>query len=118
MRAAARDPRTVTGYTPKVAPPLVATALLFAHACAPSCARGGDARAHYEAAVAAPDAPAFEAALAHLDDPVVRDAAILTWVAAHRDDVPVATAHALCGRVSPPDVNTCLRRVDAAHLGR
>jgi hypothetical protein len=94
-----------------VIPRPVATALLFA------CS-GDAARARYEAAATAPNAAMLEVALARIDDPVVRDAAILTWVAAHRDDLPADDARALCGRVSPTDAPACLRRVDAAHLGR
>ena len=92
--------------------PPVVTALLFA------CSGEDVSRARYEAAATAPDARALETALTHLEDPVVRDAAILTWIAAHRDDVPPETARALCARVSPTDAPACLRRVDAAHLGR
>ena len=88
------------------------TALLFA------CSGEDDARARYEAAATAPDATTLDAALTKIADPVVRDAAILTWVAAHRDDVPADTARALCGRVAATDAPACLRRVDAAHLGR
>lgn len=87
-------------------------------ALALACTGDDDAREAFEDAVRAPTAADLRTRIATLNDPVLHDAAVLTWVASHRDVLSRDDAHELCGRVAPHDQVSCLRRVEAAHLNR
>jgi hypothetical protein len=90
----------------------------LALALALACNGDDDAREAFEDAVRAPNAAALRTRLATLDDPVLHDAAVLTWVSGHRDTLSRDDARELCGRVLPQEQVTCRRRVEAAHLNR
>ncbi len=83
-----------------------------------ACTGDDDARAAYEEAVRAPTAGQLRTRLGALADPVLHDAAVLGWVAGHRDTLSRDDARELCGRILLQDQVTCLRRVEAAHLNR
>jgi hypothetical protein len=51
-------------------------------------------------------------------DPVVRSAAIHTWVVTNIGKVPMGEASSLCDLLDGVEATTCHRRVEAAHLRR
>ena len=53
-----------------------------------------------------------------INDPLVRDAAVLHWVEDHRRGLAPADGQALCGLLSERERNTCQRRLSAPHLAR
>lgn len=92
-----------------------------------ACADGGDcarqtglARDGCLAAAVqtAGSASAALAGAAPIDDPLVRDAALMRWVAAHRKGLARADGQAVCAALSAPERNACTRRLDAPHLSR
>lgn len=56
------------------------------------------------------------ALVAEIEDPVVRDAAVLTWLDDNRDRVSPRQGEALCRLLHATRAQSCLRRLQAAHL--
>lgn len=85
------------------------------------CARlqGLDRDACVAARVLAAERAADARALAAtVQDPLVRDAALLRWIAAHRKGLPRVDAEAVCAALSSAEQGPCNRRIDAPHLAR
>ncbi len=55
---------------------------------------------------------------ATLEDPMIRNATVLTWARDHRGAVSDADRAALCGLLLGQERNVCDRRLSAAHLSR
>jgi hypothetical protein len=53
-----------------------------------------------------------------IHDALVRDAALLQWVNAHRKSLPQRDGQAICALLSPREQNACSRRLNAPHLSR
>lgn len=53
-----------------------------------------------------------------IQDPVVRNATVLTWARDHRDGVDPTGARALCALLPAEEGRLCERRLFAAHLDR
>ncbi len=53
-----------------------------------------------------------------IHDALVRDAALLQWVNAHRKSLPQREGQAICALLSPREQNACNRRLNAPHLSR
>jgi hypothetical protein len=53
-----------------------------------------------------------------IEDPIVREATVMTWVRAHRGSVNEADRQRICGIFTGVERNTCDRRLAAAHLSR
>lgn len=77
--------------------------------------RDGCVAAQVQAAVSPAEARALAATV---QDPLVRDAALLRWIAGHRKGLARADAQALCAALSPEEQGPCARRADAPHLAR
>lgn len=96
--------------------------LLFG--CASDCERQSsgpkrDTCLHQRAIAEGGVAPAELVRLAGLiEDPMVRDATVLTWVRDHRGAVQDADRSQICGLLRGQERNTCDRRLSAAHLNR
>jgi hypothetical protein len=70
-------------------------------------------------AIHAANAPADVLKLAaSIQDPLVRDAALLRWVVDHRTTIAPDDGRALCAAVSERGRDTCQRRVSTPHLSR
>jgi len=99
------------------------TTLLLVGACARARAtqpcQPGDEVCAFEHLEASPPATARTAALeiAKLNDPVVRSAAVRTWLATARS-TPPADAEALCGLLGETEHRLCTRRANSPHLHR
>lgn len=106
----------------RVPAPLFVT-LLFVGACSSARAvqpcQAGDDVCAFERFKESPPATARSAAteIAKLDDPVVRSAAVRTWLATARS-TPPADAEALCGLLGASEHRLCTRRVNSPHLHR
>ncbi len=53
-----------------------------------------------------------------IHDALVRDAALLQWVNAHRKSLPQREGQAICALLSPREQSACNRRLNAPHLSR
>ncbi len=53
-----------------------------------------------------------------IHDALVRDAALLQWVNAHRKSLPQRDGQAICALLSPREQSACNRRLNAPHLSR
>ena len=53
-----------------------------------------------------------------IDDVLVRDAALIQWVSAHRKALPQRDGQAICALLSSREQNACSRRLNAPHLSR
>ena len=53
-----------------------------------------------------------------IDDALVRDAALIQWVSAHRKALPQRDGQAICALLSAREQNACRRRLNAPHLSR
>ncbi len=58
------------------------------------------------------------AAAEAIADPVLRGAALFTWIDAHRGRVPVESAETVCAVLEGRVQHVCERRISAAHLNR
>lgn len=68
--------------------------------------------------MAAETPEAASAIIRSIQDPIIRDAAVLDWVAAHRGVGTPQALDALCALTTPDENVTCRRRASAAHLAR
>lgn len=60
--------------------------------------------------------PALRQDLAGIQDPVVRDAAVMGWLETHLDQVPQGEAVALCDLLDGASRQSCERQVSSPHL--
>lgn len=71
-------------------------------------------RCWYDTAAEA-GAPEAQAALARIEDPIVRGAGVLTWIQAHPTALD-ADVWPLCEMLTATEKKACERRLRAAHL--
>lgn len=68
--------------------------------------------------MAAATPEAASAIVRSIQDPIIRDAAILDWIAAHRGVGTPDAIQDLCSLTTADENVTCRRRASAAHLAR
>jgi hypothetical protein len=86
-----------------------------------SVAEGAERDAcRYRAIAALSEGHALEV-LRHADrirDPIIRGAALMSWVEKHRANIPTEDGTLVCARLVPLERETCVRRLQSAHLQR
>lgn len=53
-----------------------------------------------------------------IQDPLIRGAAVFTWVISHNREIDVKSGLALCGQLSGQERETCTRKLSQVHLRR